>query len=49
MRACRGVGASLTGDELAAWEREHMAYMQTVPERFEILHTADIIVLENLK
>lgn len=46
MKACRGVGASLTEEELAAWEAEHLAYMQTVPEHFEILHTADIIVLE---
>ena len=49
MKACRGVGASLGGDELAAWEREHKAFMQTVPESFEVLHTADIVVLENMK
>ncbi len=39
MKACRGIGASsLSGSEVEAWEREHMAYMQTVPEVFDILH-----------
>lgn len=44
MRACRGIGASsLSQDEIASWEREHMAYMQTVPEVFDILHYVSII------
>ncbi|MBQ8965773.1 class I SAM-dependent methyltransferase [Ruminococcus sp.] len=49
MKACRGVGASLPPEELAKWEVEHRAFMETVPENFEILHTADIVVLENMK
>lgn len=44
MKACRGIGASsLSQDEIASWEREHMAYMQTVPEVFDILHYVSII------
>lgn len=44
MKACRGIGASsLRQDEITAWEREHMAYMQTVPEVFDILHYVTIL------
>lgn len=44
MKACRGIGASsLKRDEIAAWEREHMEYMQTVPEVFDILHYVTIL------
>ena len=46
MKACRGVGASLNSEELKHWEAEHRAYMETVPEQFEILHYAAISVLE---
>lgn len=46
MKACRGIGASsLSQDEIAAWEKEHMAYMQTVPEVFDILHYVTILDL----
>ena len=45
MKACRGVGASLSETELAAWEREHLAFMETVPPAFDILHYAAIAVL----
>lgn len=44
IKACRGIGASsLSEDEIAAWEKEHMAFMQTVPEVFEILHYVTIL------
>lgn len=44
MKACRGIGASsLSKDEIEAWEREHMAYMRTVPEVFDILHYVTIL------
>ncbi len=44
MKACRGIGASsLSAEEIAAWEKEHMAYMATVPETFEVLHYATIL------
>ncbi len=39
MKACRGVGASLSGEKLAQWEQEHLTLLhQTVPEQFKILH-----------
>ncbi len=44
MKACRGIGASsLSRAEIAAWEQEHMAYMQTVPETFDILHYVTVL------
>ena len=44
IKACRGIGASsLSKDEIAAWEREHMEYMKTVPEVFDILHYVTIL------
>ena len=49
MKACRGVGASLSESELSKWAAEHSGFMQTLPEQFEILHTAEIIILQNKK
>lgn len=47
MKACRGIGAStLSEEKKAAWEREHTAYMQTVPEEFEILHYVTMVDVE---
>lgn len=47
IKACRGIGASsLSAEEIAAWEKEHMEYMQTVPEVFDILHSVAIIDLK---
>ena len=44
MKACRGIGASsLSRDQIAAWEKEHMEYLQTVPEVFDILHYVTIL------
>ena len=41
MKACRGVGASLAPDELAAWEAEHRKLLsETAPEEFDVLHYA---------
>ena len=46
MKACRGVGASLSGEELASWEREHWRMLsERAPESFNILHYAAIAVL----
>ena len=37
MRACRGVGASLSPEELASWESEHLKLLETAaPERFSV-------------
>lgn len=41
MRTCRGVGASLSPEALAGWEREHMAMLErTAPESFTVQHYA---------
>ncbi len=46
MKACRGVGASLTGFELNAWEKEHWEMLElNAPEKFEVLHYAALAVL----
>lgn len=47
IKACRGIGASsLTEIEISAWEREHKAFLQTVPERFDIPHFVSILDLK---
>ena len=46
MRACRGVGASLSEDELKRWDEEHRNLLEVIaPERFEVLHYAALAVL----
>lgn len=46
MRACRGVGASLSEEELARWDREHRKLLERIaPERFEVLHYAALAIL----
>lgn len=41
MRACRGIGASLSAEELQSWDREHRKLLHEIaPERFDILHYA---------
>ena len=47
MKACRGVGASLTESEIKNWEREHTELLKKIaPEEFEILHYAAIAELK---
>ena len=47
MRACRGVGASLNPEQLAAWDSDHRNMLETLaPEEFDILHYAAITVLK---
>lgn len=47
MKACRGVGASLSGEELAGWEEEHRKLLDEIAaERFEVLHYAALAVLK---
>ena len=47
MRACRGVGASLSEDMLAKWDKEHRALLEKIaPEDFEVLHYAALAVLK---
>ncbi len=47
MKACRGVGASLSDDELVRWDREHRALLDEIaPEQFSVLHYAALAVLK---
>lgn len=49
MKACRGIGAStLTDDEKSSWEQEHLKYLNTVPEIFDIIHYATILDLKKI-
>ena len=46
MKACRGVGASLSSDELKKWENEHKKLLNGIaPEYFNVLHYAALAVL----
>lgn len=46
MRACRGIGASLSPKELNAFDEEHSLFLKmNTPETFEILHYAAMTVL----
>ncbi|MDD6038997.1 MAG: class I SAM-dependent methyltransferase [bacterium] len=47
MRACRGVGASMSPEELAAWEKEHWdMLMSNASEQFSVKHYISIAMLE---
>lgn len=47
MRACRGVGASMTPDELEAWDNEHMdMLMKHAAENFKVKHYVSIAELK---
>ena len=47
MKACRGVGASLSDGELSRWESEHWQMLKdNAPEKFEVLHHAALAVLK---
>lgn len=44
MKACRGVGASLSSEDVARWEAEHMAMLEAkAPESFTIKHYAAML------
>jgi SAM-dependent methyltransferase len=46
-RACRGVGASLTPEEVAAFDRDHAALLErTVGRSFAVLHRIDCHMLQ---
>lgn len=49
IRACRGVGASLEGERLREFEREHTEMLRACPEEFTILHNAAAAVLKSKK
>lgn len=47
MKACRGVGASLSPEELANWEKEHRALLERIaPEEFLVRHYAAMLELK---
>lgn len=46
MIACRGVGASLSPEELVRWDAEHRKLLEAVPDSFNVLHYAAISVLK---
>lgn len=47
IKACRGIGASsLTSKEIEAFEKEHLAYLNTVPKAFTIPHYITILDLK---
>ena len=47
VKACRGIGASLSDDEIAKWETEHKALLQKIaPDEFDILHYAALAELK---
>ncbi len=46
MKACRGVGASLSEEELGKWDMEHRNLMDRIaPEQFEVLHYAALALM----
>jgi SAM-dependent methyltransferase len=46
MRACRGIGATLSREQTEAFDCEHDALLTaTVPERFSVLHRIDAVLL----
>ena len=50
MRACRGIGAStLSAEDIAAWEKEHLEYLKTMPESFDIPHWITILNLRKVQ
>lgn len=50
MKACRGVGASLTEGEIASWEQEHLGLLREIaPAEFDILHYGAIAELKARK
>lgn len=50
MKACRGVGAFLTEEEILAWEQEHLKLLSEIaPAEFDILHYEAIAELKVLK
>jgi len=47
MKACRGVGASLTEAEITQWENEHIEMLkESAPAEFDIQHYAAVVQLD---
>ena len=49
MKACRGVGASLSPDKIAQWEKKHKALLDEIaPDHFSIKHYAAMLELKRI-
>lgn len=49
MKTCRGIGASLTPEEIIFWEKEHKALLNEIaPSEFDILHYVAIAELKKI-
>ena len=47
VKACRGIGASLTQKEIRMWEQEHKKLLEYIaPNEFDILHYGAIAELK---
>lgn len=46
MKACRGIDASLSADKIAEFEKEHIEFLSTVPEKFSIPHYITMLDLK---
>ncbi len=46
IKACRGIGASLTEEEISKWEQGHIEMLKSIaPQEFDILHYVAIAEL----
>lgn len=49
IKACRGIGASLSEEEISRFDKEHIELLKKIaPEEFEILHYCAISVIEKI-
>ena len=49
MKTCRGIGASeLSYEEIDKWEEEHITYMKSVPQEFDIPHFVAVLNLRSV-
>lgn len=48
MKACRGIDASLPQDIIEAFEKEHIEYLSTVSEKFNIPHFVSVLDLKKI-
>lgn len=47
VKACRGIGASLTPEEVTMWEKEHKALLEKItPEEFTVKHYVTMLELK---
>ncbi len=47
MKACCGIGASLSKKEISVWEQEHRTLFEEVtPDKFDVLHYVAVAELK---